>query len=170
MHHRRKRSVVFGRAGLGALLALAAAGSGPARAGDPAPHVIDEAAHDRAAVLAVDDHWGHAEMNGDTAYLERMLLPGYRSVDVDGRVRTKAAILASAARNRGSDAMRRKVAAWKRKHPSETIVVIVGDTAIVTFHDPASGPGAGVYSSDVFVYLEGRWHALYSQHSQAGKG
>jgi hypothetical protein len=49
-------------------------------------------------------------------------------------------------------------------------VVIRGDTAILSFYDPMLGAANGVRSSDVFVYVGGHWHALYSQHSAAAKG
>jgi hypothetical protein len=55
-----------------------------------------------------------------------------------------------------------------KAHPSAQSVVIRGDTAILTFYDPKLGPQSGVRSADVFVYENGRWHALYSQHSKVG--
>jgi hypothetical protein len=51
----------------------------------------------------------------------------------------------------------------------ETAALIQGDTAIVTFHLKPSGPGKGIMSSDIFVYRDGQWHAIYSQHTDAGK-
>lgn len=132
--------------------------------------VVDETAKTAAAVMAVDQHWLEAEMSGDTAWLERMLLPGYRSVDSKGVAHSKAVIVAHAAKNRGSDAERRKVEAWLKAHPSGQRVVIRGDTAILSFYDPKLGPLRGVRSSDVFVYEAGHWHALYSQHSAVGNG
>lgn len=130
----------------------------------------DESAHNAAAVIAVDQHWLQAELDGDTAWLDAMLLPEYRSVGADGTVHPKATIMAHAAKNRGSDAERRKVEAWLKTHPSGKSVVIRGDTAILSFYDPARGAASDVRSSDIFVYVDGRWHALYSQHSGAGKG
>jgi hypothetical protein len=130
----------------------------------------DEAEHSRAAVIAVDQHWLEAELGGDTVWLDDLLLPEYRSVGADGSVHSKAAIMAHAAKNRGNDEERRKVEAWLKTHPSGQDVVIHGDTAILTFHDPKQGAASGVRSSDVFVYVDGRWHALYSQHSAAAAG
>ncbi|CAM5624328.1 nuclear transport factor 2 family protein [Rhodanobacter lindaniclasticus] len=126
---------------------------------------VDEEARTEAAVMAVDQHWMDAELDGDRAWLDAMLLPEYRSVGADGTVHAKAAILAHAAKNRGNDAERRKVEAWLKAHPSDQSVVIRGDTAILTFYDPKLGPHNGVRSSDTFVYQDGHWHALYSQHS-----
>jgi hypothetical protein len=130
---------------------------------------IDETGKTSAAVIAVDQHWLEAELGGDTAWLDDLLLPDYRSVGADGAVHPKAAIMAHAAKNRGNDEERRKVEAWLKTHPSGQSVVIHGDTAILTFYDPKLGAANGVRSSDIFVHVDGRWHALYSQHSAVGK-
>jgi hypothetical protein len=131
---------------------------------------VDETARTAAAVMAVDQHWLEAETGGDTAWLEQMLLPEYRSVNSKGAATAKADIVAHAARNRGSDKERKMVEAWLKAHPSKQSVVLRGDTAILTFYDPALGPQRGVHSADIFVYEGGRWHALYSQHSGAAGG
>ncbi len=145
-----------------ALCLIAAA----ARASDAAPRVVDETAHTKAAVIAVDDHWMEAEISGDVAWLDRMLLPEYRSVSADGSSHPKSAILASARKNRGhADEMRHKVEAWQKAHPSEKSVVLHDNVAILSFYDPALGLEKGVKSSDIFLYVDGSWHALYSQHS-----
>ena len=130
----------------------------------------DETARNEAAVIAVDQHWLEAEESGDTAYLDDLLLPDYRSVGADGIAHPKSAIVAHAEKNRGSDTERRTVEAWIKAHPSGKSVVLHGDTAILSFYDPASGPQQGVRSSDIFVYVDRRWRALYSQHSGFGKG
>jgi hypothetical protein len=149
-------------AGAGLWLAVAAVAAHAAVSG-----TAKETARTADAVLAVDQHWSDAETDGDTAWLEQMLLPEYRSVNSRGVATPKAAIVAHAARNRGLDEARQKqmVEAWRKTHPSESKVVLRGDTAIITFYDPAQGPLLGVRSVDVFVYEGGRWHALYSQHS-----
>lgn len=126
---------------------------------------VDETARTAAAVMAVDQHWLEAETSGDTAWLEQMLLPEYRSVNNKGVAAAKADIVAHAAKNRGSDKEKKMVEAWLAAHPSKQSVVLRGDTAILTFYDPKLGPQKGVRSSDIFVYEGGRWHALYSQHS-----
>lgn len=130
---------------------------------------VDETAHTKTAVEAVDAHWMQAEISGDTAWLDAMLLPGYRSISADGSVLTKAVLLKHAAKNRGSDAMRKKVDAWRKAHPSEQSVVMHGNVAVLSFHDPGHGPDGTVYSSDIFVYEDSHWHALYSQHSAWNK-
>ena len=147
--------------GVAWLVALSAIGTGAAAAAPGA----DETAHDAAAVIATDDHWLQAEVGGDTAYLGQLLLPAYRSVSPDGSVHPRAAILAHAATNRGSDKARRQVEAWLKTHPSQPSVVIQGDTAILSFYAGDAGTPGVVRSSDIFVYVDGHWRALYSQHS-----
>jgi hypothetical protein len=130
-----------------------------------ASSTVDETTHDAAAVIATDDHWLQAEVSGDTAYLAQLLLPGYRSVSADGSVHPRVAILAHAAKNRGSDQARRQVDAWRKTHPSHPSVVIQGDTAILSFYAGDATTPDVVRSSDIFVYVDGHWRALYSQHS-----
>jgi len=130
---------------------------------------VDENARTAAAVKAVDQHWMQAEIHGDSAWLGRLLLPEYRSVGADGEVTTRAAILADAATHRDSDTFAKKVAAWEQAHPTKTRVVLHGNVAIVSFYDPRLGMDKGVRSSDIFVYENERWHALYSQHSHVAE-
>jgi hypothetical protein len=134
-------------------------------ANDTAPHAVDESSYTKEAVIAVDQHWLEAEVSGDVAWIDRMLLPEYRSVSADGTAHPKSAILASARKNGQSDEMRRKVEAWQKAHPSKKSVVLRDNVAILSFYDPALGPQNGVNSSDIFLYIDGSWHALYSQHS-----
>lgn len=135
-------------------------------ASDTAPRSnVDETRNSKEAVIAVDQHWLEAEVSGDVAWLDRMLLPEYRSVGADGTAHPKSAILASARKNGQSDDMRRKVEAWQKAHPSKKSVVLRDNVAILSFYDPALGPQNGVKSSDIFLYVDGSWHALYSQHS-----
>ena len=130
---------------------------------------VDETAHTAAAVKAVDQHWLEAEESGDAAWLEGMLLPGYRSVGVAGTFATKQAIVAHAAKNRGSDEMKRKADAWQAAHPVDQQVTLQGDTAILSFVSSTPATKGKLYSSDVFVYVDGRWRALYSAHTGLGK-
>lgn len=130
----------------------------------------DETAHTAAAVMAVDQHWLEAEESGDAAWLDGMLLPEYRSVGVAGTFATKAAIVAHAAKNRGSQAMKQQVAAWQQAHPVDQQVTLQGDTAILSFVSSAPATKGKLYSTDVFVYVDGHWHALYSAHTGLGNG
>lgn len=162
--HARARLACIGL-GLGAAVigtqAMAAPQGGPSAA--------DETAHTAAAVKAVDQHWLEAEESGDAAWLDGMLLPDYRSVGVAGTFATKATIMAHAVKNGGSDKMKQKVAAWQAAHPVEQQVTLQGDTAILSFVSASPATKGKLYSSDVFVYVDGRWRALYSAHTGLGK-
>jgi hypothetical protein len=57
------------------------------------------------------------------------------------------------------------VATYMKLHPIGTSVRIEGNTGIVTFYSLKGGPQKGATSSDIFTYLNGRWHAVYSQHT-----
>lgn len=133
------------------------------------PPAVDETARSAAAVQAVDQHWLEAETRSDTAWLDGLLLPGYRSIGADGKATGKAAILAYAARHGGSAKMKHEVAAWQAAHPLTQQVTLQGDTAIVSFVSTAPASKGKLYSSDVFVYADGRWRALYSAHTELGK-
>lgn len=130
-----------------------------------APAVATEP-HSVAAVIAADDAWLQAEVRGDGDFLDGLLLPGYQSVGVDGKALTKAQLVANA-RKRGNDPARlAEVKAWRAAHPSHAEVLLSGDTALLRWQ--LDGAKAGLTSSsDIFVYTDGRWRALYSQHSSA---
>jgi hypothetical protein len=121
-----------------------------------------------AAVTAADKAWGHAEESGDIAYIDALLLPEYRSVNVDGSVHDKAAILASTKKNLGSTKRAAADETWRAAHPHLTSVEITGDIAVLTFTLNKPDTPSRVMSCDIFVYREGHWHALYSQHPAAG--
>lgn len=122
--------------------------------------------HTEAAVIAVDNGWETAEETGDVSYIDRLLLPEYRSINVDGSIHDKQAIMASASKS--SPERVAKIRAWDAAHPQKTSVVIVGDTAVLTFALDRPGGTLPIMSCDVFVYRDGRWRALYSQHTAAG--
>ena len=126
---------------------------------------VDETQKTVSAVTAVDNHWLLAEVHGDVAWLDHMLLPEYRSVGSNGSISPKAKILASARRNQNSDKMARLVAKYMKEHPTGTSVVLKENTAVVTFYSKKIGPKNGIRSSDIFVYINGAWHAIYSQHT-----
>lgn len=123
--------------------------------------------HTEAVVIADDDAWGKAEISGDVAYIDDLLLPGYRSISVDGSIHDKAAILAGARKSANSSARAVASEKWRATHPSITSVQIVGDTAILTFALNKQDTQKPIMSCDVFVYQDGHWHALYSQHTKA---
>jgi hypothetical protein len=131
------------------------------------PASTDETQRTEAGVMAVDNHWSIAELSGDTGWLEQMLLPEYRSVNNDGTAHSKDAIIAGAAKRKGTDLAKAQLtfATYQKEHPYSSAVLMHDNTAIVSFYDPTLGPQKGIKGSDIFVYLDGHWHALYSQHT-----
>jgi hypothetical protein len=125
--------------------------------------------HTEAAVIADDKSWDKAEVEGDAAFIDQLLMPEYRSISSDGSVHDKAAIIASARKNVSSPERKAETERWSAAHPSLTSVAITGDTAILSFTLNRPGSPVRIMSSDIFVYRDGRWRALYSQHSEAGK-
>lgn len=169
MPYRTYHSVRAGLACAGLLLAVGMIGTQAVAAPQGGTSATDETARTAAAVIAVDQHWLEAEESGDTAWLDGMLLPDYRSVGVAGTFATKAAIMAHAAKNHGSPAMKQQVTAWQQAHPVDQQVTLQGDTAILSFVSSAPATKGKLYSSDVFTYVDGHWHALYSAHTELGK-
>jgi hypothetical protein len=120
-----------------------------------------------AAVLAADNGWGDAETRGDVAFVDALLSDGYRSIGHDGKVRTKVEILASTRAKGGTPARAAEVAAWRAQHPTQGNVALFGDTAVLTWMTAGTTNAGMVMSCDIFVYRDGRWRAIYSQHSDA---
>jgi hypothetical protein len=106
-----------------------------------------------------------AELRGDGKFLSELLLDGYVSVGSSGKIITKEQIVASATKRGKSEQFAKQVAEWRAAHPSKKSVTIFGDTAILTGNsaDPAST--TPVHSCDIFVYRDGHWRAIYSQHT-----
>lgn len=139
----------------------------PVHAPDTCEHV-DETALTSRAVIAVDDHWSLAELHGDTAWLRSLLLPRYRSIRADGSVWDKTTLLAHASKNRGRGPEKLKAFdAWLKNHPMNESVLIHGNVSILSFSDPKT---EHVLLSNVFVYENGRWYALYSQLTRPALG
>ena len=120
---------------------------------------------DEAAVIAADDSWLKAEVSGNGDYLDGLLLPGYMSVGAGGKITSKAQIVAKARARTKEELVQlaQQVATWKTAHP----VTIVGDAAILRWVATQSDGTASVSSSDMFLYRDGRWRAIYSQHTSA---
>lgn len=140
---------------------FAAAGV-PVQAPDGFGHV-NETARTPQAVIAVDSHWSLAELRGDTAWLDSLLLSDYRSLRADGDAWDKKALLAHAAKNRGHGSEKLKqFDAWLKTHPMDESVIMHGNVAVLLFSDQQSGRIRG---SNVFIGENGRWRALYSQQT-----
>lgn len=158
----KPRTAILGSSVALALVMALASGRSPTA---EVRSATDEHAHTEAAVLAVEDHWLRAEIGGDTAFLDVFLLPDYRSVNQDGSSHSRDMIIAHAAKNQGSAKEAAEVREYFQSHPTEKKVVLIDNIAIVSFYDPKLGVQVGVRSSDVLIYRDGAWHAVYSQHS-----
>ena len=144
------------------LLAAAALGCTPnaLRAQSPA---VDETQHSAEALLAVTNHWSDAEVQGDTAYLSRLLAPEYRSVNADGSFVPRSTLIDHAAHRTPEQAA--AITAWRASHHHGTRVVIDHDTAVLSYYSGPDSPDAPISSSDIFVYRDHHWQALYSGHT-----
>lgn len=140
-----------------------------AEAAEDQPKVVDEHLRTEGAIWAVEEHWSQAEATGDTAFLSQFLLADYRSITADGRTHLRDSIIAGAAKRRVTSAGLEELRAYRDSHPTRKTVVMVGDMAIVTFHDANQDMTHDVRSSDVLVYRGGSWHAVYSQHTDLSK-
>src|SRR4051812_1244489 len=98
------------------------------------------APHTSEAVIAADESWGQAEQDGDSQFIDALLLDGYRSIGSGGKVTTKAQIVESAKKRGKSAEFAKMVADWKAKHPSVANVAIFGDTAVLTWVPNDAGP------------------------------
>ena len=141
----------------------------PVAAARAQARTVDESEHTAEALIAITNHWSDAEAQGDTAYLNRLLAPEYRSVNVDGTSYPKERIVAGALR-RGSPAAVTELARWRKEHHHGTSVVIDDATAVVTYYNPELGAQRGITSADVLVYRSNHWQALYSSHTAAKQG
>jgi len=125
--------------------------------------------HTAAAVIADDEGWSNAEDNGNIDYLNALLLPEYRSISSDGTTHDKAAVIGYALHNSNTAEGAAKAERWRAGHPHLPVVDINGDVAVLTFVLQKGVDPKPVMSCDIFVYREGHWRALYSQHTEAGK-
>jgi hypothetical protein len=126
---------------------------------------VDETEKSVAALAAIQAHWSMAEAQGDTAYLNRLFAPDYRSVDMNGVVHSKAMLLAGALKRRGSDEGMKALKAWQATHPHTTSFVIDDNTAVMSYYPPGVGPERAIASSDILIYRDHHWQALYSAHT-----
>jgi hypothetical protein len=84
---------------------------------DPSMAKLTADAKTAAGVITVDNAWGAAEESGDTAFVEHVLAPDYRSIGAEGQITDRAAILARvhSSHDPGRTA---RIAAYKTAHPT----------------------------------------------------
>ena len=145
------------------LLAAAALGAGTPNVLHAQSLAVDETQHNAEALLAVTNHWSDAEVQGDTAYLARLLAPEYRSVNADGTFVPRSTLIDHAAHRTPEQAA--AITAWRASHHHGTRVVIDHDTAVLSYYPGPDTPDAPISSSDIFVYRDHHWQALYSGHT-----
>ena len=125
-------------------------------------------------MIADDDGWSKAEADGDVAFVDHLLMPEYRSVNADGSVHNKDAILGGvrkvASSPEAAAARAAATAKWRASHRHVTTSVISGDMAILTFlvADVDARRSQCRRVTSLFIKM-GIGRAIYSQHSDAGK-
>jgi hypothetical protein len=112
-----------------------------------------------ADVLAQERRWLTAITDGDRATVESILGPSFRHINSDGRLLDRAAEVAAI----------EKVSFTM--NPSEQLVDIMGDTAVVHGVNTLIDGGkvlARERFTDVFVLQNGTWMALAAQETTLG--
>jgi ketosteroid isomerase-like protein len=117
-------------------------------------------------LLQLERDWEQANAKNNLAALDRILAPEFVNTDSDGRLTTRAEVIA----RRKSGAV--KFAAFTQ---DDYKVHLFGDTAIVTGRSTIKGIRDGKdYSgqerfTDVFVPRDGRWQAVSTHASRVAK-
>jgi len=117
-------------------------------------------------LLQLERDWEQANAKNDLAALDRILAPEFVNTDSDGRLATRAEVMA----RRKSGVV--KFAAFTQ---DDYKVHLFGDTAIVTGRSTSKGIRDGKdYSgqerfTDVFVRRDGRWQAVSTHASRVAK-
>lgn len=121
--------------------------------------VLGRQSADAGSIKQVEHAWSEAFLHGGTDYLQCLLTPDYVSVSAKGVPRDRAAIVAMAEKNKGKNTPMPTL--------PEPMIQIYGNTAVVRSDSPAAPDGKypAMYSSDVFAFQDGAWHAVYSQHT-----
>lgn len=122
---------------------------------------------DVASIKRAEDRWSQAYTQGGTEYLECLLTPDYVSVSAKGVPRDKATIVSGAQKNAQQNKGKSEAKSKALPDLPEPKIQLYGNTAVVQSSlatDP-NGKYPAMYSSDVFAFTDGAWHAIYSQHT-----
>ena len=128
--------------------------------------VAAQTANVEQTLLQLERDWEQANAKNDSAALDRILADEFVSTDSDGRLFTRAEVMA----RRKSGAV--KFATFTQ---DDYKVHVFGDTAVVTGRSTTKQMRDGKdYSAqerftDVFVRRDGRWQAVSTHSSRVGK-
>ena len=109
---------------------------------------------DEGSVRAVEGRWNEYEMTGDARSLDALLDPAYVSIATTGKISRKADIIAGAVAYAATHP-----GAHGSPLPMTSTVQMLGAAALVRHI------GASYLSMDLFAFRNGRWRAIYSQHT-----
>jgi len=115
-----------------------------------------DAGNQTEAVLAVEAQWLKAITDGDKPTIESILAPEFRHTNSDGKLLDRAA------------EMETIVPVTFTMNPTEQIVTVVGDTAVIHGVNTIVDGGnvlARERFTDVFVKQDGKWLALAAQET-----
>jgi ketosteroid isomerase-like protein len=128
--------------------------------------VVAQTANVEQTLLQLERDWEQANAKNDTAALDRILAPEYVSTNSDGRLATRAEVLA---RLKSGEL---KFTAFTQ---DDYKVLVIGDTAIVTGRSTIKAIRDGKDLSgqerwtDVFVRRNGRWQAVATHSSRIAR-
>lgn len=128
------------------------------------PAAADTASgQDKADFTALEARWLHAIAAHDTTALSRILASDFTDTSWNGRVRTRADLLARA--NAPGPRPEQRL--------SDIEVRRFGNVVLVTGQNNISGMGPheiALRFSDLFVWRQGRWQAVHAQETPITKG
>ena len=109
---------------------------------------------DLAAVREAENRWSAAFVTGDAGFLQQLLAEDYVSVGADGADHPKTMVIAAAGRYAAAHP-----GATATGLPDSSTIAISADLALVRHHSERDT------SVDVFQKRQGRWVAIFSQHT-----
>ena len=119
-----------------------------------AASIIAAGGGDLVAVRDAENRWSAAFVTGDAEFLQQLLADDYVSVGGDGVDHPKAMVIAAAGRYAAAHP-----GATATPMPASSTIAVSADLALVRHHSERET------SVDVFQKRQGRWVAVYSQHT-----
>jgi hypothetical protein len=108
---------------------------------------------DEATLRRIEHDWLAAELQGDTRFLECLLLPDYVTIRKDGAKRPRSELIAHVGKNAG-----------RRPEIPEIVSIIAVHGDVATAYSSSRLPGkdgevVDAHFIDSFVFIAGAWHA-----------